>query len=59
MMRRMDMPATLWDAGITREQYAAERESIIKSAMEDACTASNPREVDPAGIERILSHITP
>lgn len=59
MMRRMDMPATLWDAGVTPEQFAREKESIIASAMADACTASNPREVDPAGIERILGHITP
>ncbi|MBQ3088570.1 MAG: iron-containing alcohol dehydrogenase [Clostridia bacterium] len=59
MMRRMSMPATLWDAGVTKEQYEAEKENIIKSALEDACTATNPREVDAAGIERILSHITP
>lgn len=59
MMRRMDMPATLWDAGVTPEQFAREKKSIIASAMADACTASNPREVDPAGIERILGHITP
>ena len=59
MMRRMDMPATLWDAGVTKEQYEAEKANIIKSALEDACTVSNPREVDAAGIERILGHITP
>ncbi len=59
MMRRMDMPATLWDAGVTPEQFKKEKENIIKSALEDACTPSNPREVDKAGIERILSHITP
>lgn len=59
MMRRMKMPATLWDAGITKEQFEAEKENIIKSALEDACTVSNPREVDAAGIERILGHITP
>ncbi|MBO5232284.1 MAG: iron-containing alcohol dehydrogenase [Clostridia bacterium] len=59
MMRRMSMPATLWDCGVTREQYAKEKENIIASALEDACTATNPREVDAAGIERILSHITP
>lgn len=59
MMRRMSMPATLWDCGVTREQYEKEKENIIRSALEDACTVSNPREVDAAGIERILSHITP
>ncbi|MBQ5765592.1 MAG: iron-containing alcohol dehydrogenase, partial [Clostridia bacterium] len=59
MMRRMDMPATLWDAGVTPEQFEKEKENIINSALEDACTPSNPREVDKAGIERILNHITP
>jgi len=58
-MRRMSMPATLWDCGVTREQYKKEKANIIKSALEDACTSTNPREVDAAGIERILSHITP
>ncbi len=59
MMRRMDIPATLWDAGVTPEQFKKEKESIVSAAMADACTATNPREVDPAGIERILGHITP
>lgn len=59
MMRRMDLPATLWEAGVTKEQFVAEKADIIKSAMADICTPSNPREVDEAGIERILSHIAP
>lgn len=59
MMRRMDLPATLWDAGVTPEQFKKEKEDIIKSALEDACTPSNPREVTREGIERILGHITP
>ena len=59
MMRRMDLPATLWEAGVTKEQFVAEKADVIKSAMADICTPSNPREVDEAGIERILSHIAP
>lgn len=59
MMRRMDLPATLWDTGVKPEQYEKEKEEIIKAALADACTPSNPREVTREGIERILGHITP
>lgn len=59
MMRRMDMPATLWDAGVSPEVYKREKDSIIESALADACTSSNPRLADKAGLERVLSHITP
>ncbi len=59
MMRRMDIPATIWDAGVTPEAFAKEKENIIKSALEDPCTAANPREVDYDAIERTLMRVAP
>ena len=59
MLRRMEIPATLWDAGVTKEEYLREKENIISAALADACTASNPREVDYAAVEKILNYIAP
>ena len=59
MMRRMEMPATLWEAGVTREQFSAEKNNIIASALEDACTPTNPRKANAEDIAMILEHITP
>ncbi len=59
MLRRMQIPATLWDAGVTKEEYEREKANIIAAALEDPCSATNPREVTVAAIERILGEITP
>lgn len=59
MLRRMEIPATLWDAGVTKADYLKEKEHIISAALSDACTASNPREVDVATVEKILNYIAP
>ena len=59
MMRRMEIPATLWDAGVSKEDFEREKESIIASALEDACTATNPRETTRENIEMLLEKIAP
>ena len=59
MLRRMEIPATLWDAGVSREDFEREKENIIKAAMDDLCTASNPREVTEEAIENLLIKIAP
>lgn len=48
------IPATLKDAGVSREDYEAQKEAIIESALKDACTATNPRVMDHDGVEAIL-----
>lgn len=59
MLRRMEIPATLWDAGISREDFEREKKNIIKAAMDDLCTASNPREVTAESVENLLLKIAP
>lgn len=59
MMRRMERPATLWEAGVTREQFEKEKADIVESALNDACTASNPRKATPADVLMLLEKITP
>ena len=59
MLRRMEIPATLWDAGVSREDFEREKNNIIKAAMDDLCTASNPREVTAESVENLLLKIAP
>ncbi len=55
--RWLNIPTTLGEAGVTKEQYEKAKGHIIESALADACTATNPRKVDAAGVEEILSKI--
>ena len=59
MLRRMEIPATLWDAGISKADFEREKQNIINAALDDLCTASNPREINEEAIELILSKIAP
>lgn len=59
MLRRMEIPATLWDAGISKADFEKEKQNIINAALDDLCTASNPREINEEAIELLLSKIAP
>ncbi len=59
MLRRMEIPATLWDAGISKADFEREKQNIINAALDDLCTASNPREINEEAIELLLSKIAP
>ena len=55
--RWLNIPTTLGEAGVTKDQYTKAKQHIIESAIADACTATNPRVVDAKGIEEILDKI--
>lgn len=57
MEKTCGIPATLSDAKVSKEDYLAQKEAIIKSALNDACTATNPRKMTYGGVEEILSSI--
>lgn len=57
MERACGIPATLKEAGVAEADYLAQKDAIIKSALADACTATNPRKMTPDGVAEILSHI--
>ncbi len=59
MLRRMEIPATLWDAGISKDDFEREKQNIINAALDDLCTASNPREINEEAINLLLSKIAP
>ncbi len=51
------IPSTLAEAKVSKEDYLAQKDSIINSALNDACTATNPREMTAQGVESILNCI--
>lgn len=55
--RTMGIPITLGDAGVTKQQYEKVKDFIIDSALNDACTATNPRKPTYKDIEEILNKI--
>lgn len=57
MQREMGIPLTLKAAGVDKKSYEAVKPHIIQSALNDACTATNPRSLMPQDIEAILINI--
>jgi len=55
--RWLNIPTTLGEAGVTKADYLDSKQHIIESALADACTATNPRKADAAGIAEILDKI--
>ncbi len=55
--RILKIPTTLGDAGVTKSQYEKVKDFIIESALNDACTATNPRKASPKDVEGILEKI--
>ena len=57
MQRELGIPTSLKAAGVTKEQYTEVKAHIIESALNDACTATNPRKLVGKDIENILSNL--
>ena len=57
MQRELGIPLTLKDAGVDKQSYESVKAHIIKSALNDACTATNPRKLKAHDIDVILSNI--
>lgn len=53
----LNIPKTLKEFGVNEEEFKEKVASIAELAVGDACTGSNPREVDPALIEKLLTCI--
>ncbi len=55
--RILKIPTTLGDAGVTKAQYEKVKDFIIDSALNDACTLTNPRKATYKDVESILEKI--
>ena len=51
------IPRNLGEAGVAKNDYLANKAHIVKSAVNDACTATNPRKIDSSAVEAILKGI--
>lgn len=54
---QMDIPKTLKDFGIDETEFKEKIAKISELAVGDACTGSNPREIDPATMEKLFTCI--
>ena len=52
---RLNIPKTLKDFGIQEDEFKEKVAKIAELAVGDACTGSNPRAIDPANMEKLLT----
>ena len=51
---KLNIPKTLKEFGINEEEFKEKVDRIAELAVGDACTGSNPREIDPANMAKLL-----
>ncbi len=57
MQKELGIPLSLKDAGVEKSAYLEVKAHIVKSALNDACTVTNPRKLEGKDIENILAFI--
>ena len=57
MNNYMGIPNTLKDFGIIESEFKEKIAAISENAVNDACTGSNPRSIDPAAMEKLFTCI--
>lgn len=53
----MEIPNTLKEFGVKEDEFKEKISAISANAVADACTGSNPREIDPATMEKLFTCI--
>lgn len=53
--KKMNIPATLKEYGITEEDFNSNVDYISKNAVEDACTGSNPRPITVEEMKKVFT----
>ena len=52
---KLNIPKTLKEVGINEDEFKEKVDRIAELAVGDACTGSNPREIDPANMAKLLT----
>ena len=52
---KLNIPKTLKEFGINEDEFKEKVDRIAELAVGDACTGSNPREIDPANMAMLLT----
>ena len=55
--RKIGIPATLKAQGVDLDKVKEMKEELVAAALADATTATNPRPVEAAHVEKILAEI--
>ena len=59
LQRTLLLPQTLHQAGVTKQQWEQEEETILQAALEDPCCKTNPVPVTKEGLLEILKAVRP
>ncbi len=58
MMKEMDMPLSISETGLcTKEEYFEQIPAMVRAALEDACTATNPRTPTAQDVTRLYAEL--
>lgn len=57
LSKSFDIKLNLEDFGIKKDEFDEKLENIAKNAVADACTGSNPRDIDEETMEKLLVYI--
>lgn len=57
MNKQLGIPSTLQEFGIDEAEFNTKLTAIARNAVDDACTGSNPRTINPAQMEQLLACI--
>ncbi len=58
MMKEMDMPLSISETGVcTKDEYFEQIPSMVRAALEDACTATNPRTPTAEEVTRLYADL--
>lgn len=57
MGKSFDIKPSLQEFGIKEDEFKEKIAEISKNAVADACTGSNPREIDPETMEKLFNYV--
>ena len=59
LRRALDLPGTLWEAGVDRADYQKKREDILRAAQADPCCQTNPVPVTARELQQVMKAVAP
>ena len=54
LRKQLKLPGSLTEAGLSREEVLQKEECLCRAALEDPCTATNPRPIDRKAMGQLL-----
>ena len=54
LINQLNIPTSIAEAGVSREDFMAALDEMVNAAMNDACTATNPRDCTPEEVRDLF-----